>query len=100
LKEQFDRLKRRETLKLESEKIVDMHGEFANKFKLKVPIHPKNLAHMIYPYQGYLSSFKGREFSFAEIERVYENQIIGSLAKTTGRTLLGDELSALSFYEL
>lgn len=100
LKEQFDRLKRRETLKLPSEKVVDFHAEFAKKFRFKVPIHPRNLAHLVYPYQGYLSSFKGREFSFSEIEGAYENQIIGSMEKTKGRTLLGDELSALSFYEL
>jgi len=29
---------------------------------------------------------------------IYENQIVASLEKTTGRNLLGEELSALSFF--
>ena len=76
------------------------HGAFSKKFLFKVPIHPRNLGHLIYPYQGYLSSFKDKEWSFAQIEQVYENQIVASLEKTTGRTLLGDELSCFSFYDL
>jgi len=77
-----------------------MHGAFAEKFQFKVPLHPRNLAHLIWPYQGYLGGFSEREYSFTELESIYENQIIASLEKTTGRTLLGDELSAFTFYSM
>jgi len=41
-----------------SEKIIDVHQMFAGNFRFKVPIHPKNLAQIIHPHQGYMTSFK------------------------------------------
>ena len=100
LHEQFDRLKKRESQKLPAAKVTAMHGAFTEKFKFKVPLHPRNLAHLVWPYQGYLGGFSEREYSFNELETIYQNQIIASLEKTTGRTMLGDELSAFTFYSI
>ena len=73
LKEQFDRLKHRDTFGIPSEEIVDFHGNFAKKFRFAVPIHARNLAQMIHPYWGYLSHFPNRHFRFEELMEVYEN---------------------------
>ena len=73
LKEQFDRLKHRDTLGIPSSEIVDFHGNFAKKFRFAVPIHARNLAQMIHPYWGYLSHFPNRHFRFEELMEVYEN---------------------------
>ena len=40
MKEQFDRLKDRKTLGIPSQGLIEYHGQFAHKFKFKVPIHP------------------------------------------------------------
>jgi len=81
-------------------KLVDFHAAFAQKYKFRVPIHPRNLAQVIYPYQGYMASFKNREFSWPEMVEVYENQIIASEAKASGRHLLSNELSCFTFWDL
>mmetsp|Transcript_33028 Transcript_33028/g.32167 ORF Transcript_33028/g.32167 Transcript_33028/m.32167 type:complete len:99 (-) Transcript_33028:425-721(-) len=43
LKENFDRFKDRKTHQLPSKEMVDFHYDFAKKFKLAVPLHPRNL---------------------------------------------------------
>lgn len=91
-------MKNRDTLKVKSADLIDFHAEFAKKFKFKVPLHPRNMAQLIHPFQGYLAAFSTRQFSFDELVAVYENQIAASFEKTTGRNLLGDELSALSLW--
>jgi hypothetical protein len=98
LKEQFDRLKHRDTLGLPSGELVEFHSAFAKKFKFAVPINPVHLGQMIHPYQGYLCHFPNRHLQFNELLEVYENQIAASLERTTGRTLFADELSCLSFW--
>jgi hypothetical protein len=57
---------------------------FSSNFRFKVPIHPKNLAQIINPYQGYMASFKPdtKGFSWPEMLQVYEQQIIASYEKT------------------
>jgi len=50
LRDQFDRLKNRDTLKVKSAKIVDFHSEFGKKFRFRVPIHPRNLSQLTHPY--------------------------------------------------
>jgi hypothetical protein len=50
MKEQFDRLKDRKTLGLSGQGLIEFHGEFAQKFKVKVPIHPVHFGQMIHPY--------------------------------------------------
>ena len=73
LKEQFDRLKHRDTLGIPSSELVDFHGNFSKKFRFAVPIHARNLAQMIHPYWGYLCFFKNKHFRFEELVEVYEN---------------------------
>ena len=77
-----------------------MHGKMSKVNKFNVPIHPRNLAQLIHPYQGYLSNMQGTLFSFEDLVQVYQNQIVSSYEKTFGNTLLGDELSCLSFWLL
>lgn len=100
LKEQFDRLKHRDTLGIPSSEIVDFHGSFAKKFRFAVPIHARNLAQMIHPYWGYLAFFTDRHFRFEELVEVYENQIAASFERTSGRDLLANELSCLAFWNV
>lgn len=104
IKEQFDRLKHRDTHKLDGMGLIKMHASFADKFEFRIPLHPKNLAQLIHPYQAYLCNFpentRAHKISFDELVQVYENHIVSSVEKTTGRNLLGDELSCLSFWLL
>lgn len=73
LKEQFDRLKHRDTLGIPAAELVEFHGQFAKKFRMTVPINPVHFGQMIHPYQGYLSHFPNRHFLFHELVEVYEN---------------------------
>lgn len=97
LKDQFDRLKHRETIGVPGPELIDFHAAFANKFPFTVPIHPRNLAQMIHPHQGYLAAMT-KHFRFEDLVQVYHNQIAASLERATGRDLLADELSCLSFW--
>lgn len=85
-----------------TEKITDVHGMFAGNFRFRVPIHPKNLAQIINPYQGYMANFKPgtKFFSWAQMQQVYDINIVASFEKTKGRHLLGDELNCLSIWLL
>lgn len=98
MKDYFDRYKDRKTLKLPASKLTDFHGEYAKMFRFAVPLHPKNLAQLVHPYQGYLGAFRGRSFDWDELLEVYDNQIAASFEKCFGRELLGDELSCLTFW--
>ena len=44
LKDSFERFRDRVSARVPSEKITDVHGQFASNFKFKVPISPRNLA--------------------------------------------------------
>jgi len=98
LREQFDRMKDRKTMGLPAEELADMHGEFASKFKIRMPINPVHFGHLIYPYQGYLANFPDRHYSFDELLTIYENQIAAGLERSTGRNLFASELSCLCFW--
>lgn len=97
LRDQFDRLKHRETMGMPGTEIIDFHGEFGKKFQFKIPLNPRNLSQMIHPYQGYLSAMS-KHITFPELVKVYENQVVSSVERSTGREQLGEELSCLSFW--
>lgn len=81
--------------------MTEFHGEYSKKFIFPVPLHPKNLAQLVHPYWGYLTAFgPEKDFSFDELHTIYLNQIGSSYEKTFGRTLLGDELSCLTFWQI
>ncbi len=44
----------RDSTKIPMPKMIDFHYELATKYKMRVPIDPKNLAQMIHPHYGYL----------------------------------------------
>eukprot|EP00352_Strombidinopsis_acuminata_P006295 CAMPEP_0176354532 /NCGR_PEP_ID=MMETSP0126-20121128/12621_1 /TAXON_ID=141414 ORGANISM="Strombidinopsis acuminatum, Strain SPMC142" /NCGR_SAMPLE_ID=MMETSP0126 /ASSEMBLY_ACC=CAM_ASM_000229 /LENGTH=171 /DNA_ID=CAMNT_0017706741 /DNA_START=399 /DNA_END=910 /DNA_ORIENTATION=- len=98
LRDQFDRLQERKTLRVNSENIVDFHGQFAKGFRFTVPVHPRNLSQLIHPHQGYLCNFKNRGFSFPDMLNIYQDHIASSREKFDGRDLLSEELSCLSFW--
>lgn len=102
LKDSFDRFRERKSARVPTEKITDVHQLFASHFRFRVPIHPKNLAQIINPFQGYMASFRPgtKFFSWTQMQQVYDIQIIASYEKTEGRSLLGEELSCLSFWLL
>ena len=68
LKESFDRLSERQSARLKAKSLIDLHGKFSQFYKLRVPIHPRNLAQMIHPYQGYMASFEeGTTFDWKDL---------------------------------
>ena len=74
LKESFDRVRDRQSAQVPAKDLIEMHGKFAKALhKLRIPVHPRNLAQMIHPHQGYMASFKeGRSFAWKELVQVYE----------------------------
>jgi len=55
LKDGWVRSCNRENKKVPMSKMLDFHYELASKYKMRVPIDPKNLAQMIHPHYGYLA---------------------------------------------
>ena len=101
LKEAFERERGRKTGKVPAKALIDMHGNFIKVYKLTIPIHPRNLSQLIHPHQGYMASFKeDRCFDWNELEQMYLTQIVSSYEKSQGRYLLGEEISALAFWQL
>lgn len=97
LKETFDRHKDRKTHRLQGDKVVEMHGDYGKKFKMSIPVHPRNLEQMIHPHVGYCTGFKDG-ISWDEMHELYKNQIVSSYERTLGFELFADELSCLSFW--
>ena len=102
LRDNYERFRDRKSARVPSEKITELHEQFAGNFRFRVPIHPKNLAQLINPYQGYMANFKPdtKFFSWTQMQQVYDINIIASFEKTQGRYLLGDELACLSMWLL
>ena len=100
LKEAFDRMRNRDTQRVDAPDLVDVHASFSKTFTFKVPIHPRNLMQMIHPHQGYMASMPNRGYTWEEMLQMYEMQMISSYEKAKGRTLHAAELSALSFWLL
>ena len=100
LKEAFDRTKHRDTGRVESHKVIDMHSKIARAYPFKVPIHPKNLSQIVHPHHGYMAAFPNRSFSWDEFIGLYEAMMVSSYEKTKGRYLHGEELAALGYYML
>ena len=44
LKESFDRMRNRDSQKVDAADLIEVHGLFSKSFTFKVPIHPKNLS--------------------------------------------------------
>jgi hypothetical protein len=53
---------------------------------------------MIHPHFGYLTNFKGKQFTFDELMQAYNNQIVSSYERAIGQDLLADELACLSYW--
>ena len=100
LKEAFDRHRNRDTMRVDAAELIDVHASFSKTFQFRVPIHPRNLSQLIHPHQGYMASMPNRGYSWDEMLAMYELQMISSYEKAKGRTLHGEELSALSFWLL
>jgi len=55
---------------------------------------------MLHPYQGYLAGFPKTWLVFADLERLYKHQMVSSFERCQGNTILANELSALSFWQI
>jgi hypothetical protein len=84
LRDNFDRFKDRTQAKVPTEKITELHELYAGNYRFKVPLHPKNLAQIINPYQGYMANFKPgtKFFSWPQMQQVYDINIVASFEKT------------------
>ena len=100
LKEAFDRMRNRDTSCVNAPDLIEVHGNFAKAFQFKVPINPRNLSQLIHPHQGYMASMPDRHYTWDEMLQTYEIQMVASHEKSKGRTVHGEELSALSFWLL
>lgn len=56
LKDTWVRTTERDNDKLPLHKMLVLHYDLATKYKMRIPIDPKNLAQMIHPHYGYLIS--------------------------------------------
>ena len=54
LKDAWSRSTDRGSKSLALNKMLEMHYELAIKYKMRIPIDPKNLTQMIHPHYGYL----------------------------------------------
>jgi hypothetical protein len=61
-----------------SEEVLIFHEEFAKYFSFDVPLDPKNLAMIIYPYWGYFCKFIGKEFTFDQLIEFYNNEFLST----------------------
>jgi hypothetical protein len=100
LKEAFDRHRNRDTMRVDAAELIDVHASFAKTFQFRVPINPRNLSQLIHPHQGYMASMPDRGYTWDELVSMYEMQMISSYEKSKGRSIHGEELSALSFWLL
>ena len=100
LRESFDRMRSRDTQRVAATDVTDAHATFAKGYTFRVPINPRNLSQLIHPHQGYMASMPDRGYTWEEMLQTYEIQVVSSYEKSKGRTLHGEELSALSMWLL
>ena len=98
IKEAFDRLRNRDSQRVDATDLIDFHGLFVKSFKFKVPIHPKNLSQLVHPHWGYMASMPNRAYTWDEMLAMYEIQMIASYEKAMRNDIHAEELSALSFW--
>ena len=82
LKESFDREKHRETARMGSDRVVDMHNQYAKAYQFRIPLHQRNLSQIVHPHQGYLAAFPDRGFSWDEMFGLYETMLVSTYEKT------------------
>ena len=56
VKDVWNRNSDRDTKRVALNKMLDLHYELGCKYKMRVPIDPKNLSQMIHPHYGYLAN--------------------------------------------
>eukprot|EP00826_Nyctotherus_ovalis_P011205 TRINITY_DN12928_c0_g1_i12.p1 TRINITY_DN12928_c0_g1~~TRINITY_DN12928_c0_g1_i12.p1 ORF type:complete len:247 (-),score=63.98 TRINITY_DN12928_c0_g1_i12:123-863(-) len=78
-------------------KMLDLHYAVATKYKMRIPVDPKNLAQMIHPHYGYLISMPG-EFEYEDLTTFYGYQLVSTMERLEGQSLLAEEISALSYW--
>ena len=60
LKDIWPRFTDRQTQRVPLSKMLDLHHEYGKKYRVRVPLDPKNLAQMVHPHYGYLTSLPVR----------------------------------------
>lgn len=68
-------------------------------FKFDVALHPQVLIRMVYPYYGYLNSYKDQRLGFEDYIKFLEEMIAVSKLFEQGSTLHGSELLSFVFWK-
>ena len=84
----FERESERRNKTLRSDRIVDYHYTFAKYNKFDIPIHRRNMLHIVHPWQGYMGGIDNKFFTFDEMIKMYRQQIVSSYERSIGQTFL------------
>lgn len=99
MKEAFDRMRNRDSQRVAGADLIEAHGSLSKAgYQFRLPIHPRNMSQMIHPHQGYMAAMPGPGFSWDEMLKMYELQMVSSYEKSKGRTIHGEEISALAYW--
>lgn len=99
LKELFERFKYRNKETIKAEEILPFHYELTKNWEFDVPIHSKNMAHMLHPHWGYLTKLRDVELSFDGLTSFYEKEIKASLLRNMNKPYLANRVSAFNYWE-
>jgi leucine-zipper-like transcriptional regulator 1 len=83
---------------IECERLLDFHTTFLEHYTFDVPIDKRSLVEMVHPHAGYLVLVP-RDFSFANMMKFYEIQILASFERSLGEDLLSKQISAFNYYQ-
>jgi len=97
LEQAWDLVKNRHEKTLNPSKVLKLHEEFAKFFKFDIPIDPKNLARLIHPHYGYLSTYPG-PLHFEDVIDIYSNKIVSGYEDYCGQEILASEIAAYTYW--
>lgn len=97
MREAFDHYLERGEKSLRSDRIAQVHRDYATTFKFQVPIEPRCLVQMIHPHFGYLSHLPNIDFD--KMVQIYQAKLVASYEKELGQELLANEITALAYWQ-
>ena len=100
IKEFFGRHTSRKAKTLSPSKITEVHYGYAKTYRFDIPMDPENIHQMLHPFQGYLCAIPHKEFKVSELFDFYKTQFVSSQERSLGQTMLANELTCLSYWNL
>jgi len=97
LHQAWDLVKNRNEKTLNPSKALQVHEEYVKLFKFEIPIDARNLARLIHPHYGYLSTYPS-PLHFEEVIDIYSNKIVSGFEEYTGQEILASELAAYTYW--